>query len=328
MPVGILEIGAHVPDRVIGNGHISQWAEVPEEWVTERTGIKERRYASPDTATSDLAYEAVSELLSKRPGIEAEIGWLVVATATPDQPQPATAAVLQDRLGLDGAAAFDLNAVCSGFVYAVATGAGLLAANPAQRPYALVVGADKFSSVMDRSDRRTVSLFGDGAGAVLLGPVPDGYGIRASRLVSHGSLWPLIGVWAGGTRKPLTSRARRAGEHTLRMDGKAISRYMFSTLPEVIDDTLKESSLTLGEIDRFIFHQANTRLLEKVVAELGIDPVRVPTTAPEFGNTGAASIPLTLRAAHESRPIRRGERILVASVGGGMNAAAAVFIWH
>ncbi|MFC4472804.1 3-oxoacyl-ACP synthase III family protein [Streptomyces xiangluensis] len=326
--MGIIEVGSHVPETVVGNDLISQWSNVPEEWVRERTGIKERRYAAPGVMTSDLAYEAVSDLLRRSPGVERDIGWVVVATTTPDQPQPATAAALQGRLGLDGAAAFDVNAVCSGFVYGVAVGAGLLSSNPAQGRYALVVAADMFSSVMDRSDRRTVSLFGDGAGAVLLGAVPEGYGILASRLVSHGSLRSLVGVWAGGTGMPLTPEARQADEHRLQMDGKAISRYLLGTLPDVIDDTLKDSSLTLGEIDRFIFHQANVRLLEKLVAELGIDSDRVPLSAPEFGNTGAASVPVTLRMAHEQRPFQRGEKILLASVGGGMTTAATVFVWY
>ncbi|MFJ2828014.1 3-oxoacyl-ACP synthase III family protein [Streptomyces sp. NPDC087263] len=327
MAIGILEVGHYVPDRVVGNSDIADWADVPEEWVTERTGIRERRYAPPGTATSDLGHEAVRALLARRPVAGGDIGCLIVATATPDQPQPATAAVLQDRLGLDGAAAFDVNAVCSGFVYGVAVASGMLSAGSFTGPYALVVAADMFSSVMNRRDRRTVSLFGDGAGAALLGPVPEGYGIRASRLVSHGSLRSLVEVPAGGTRKPLTPQAYRAGEHLFRMDGRAVAQYAVKVLPEVVQDALTTAGIGLDDIDRFIFHQPNVRLLEKLTAELGIDPDRVQVTATEFGNTGAASVPITLRAAQEKRPFRRGERILLAAVGGGMTAAAVVLVW-
>jgi 3-oxoacyl-[acyl-carrier-protein] synthase-3 len=327
MPVGILEVGVHVPATVVGNARIGRWADVRQEWVAERTGIRERRYASAGEATSDLAVAAVRDLLARRPGAGRDVGWLIVATATPDQPQPATAAAVQDGLGMDAVAAFDLNAVCSGFVYGLTVGAGLLATQPAQGRYALLVGADMFSSVMNRRDRRTVSLFGDGAGAVLLGEVPEGYGLRASRLVSHGRLRSLVEVPAGGTRTPLTARARRAGRHLFRMDGRAVSDYALRVLPEVIGDALADSGLALGDIDRFVFHQPNVRLLEKLTAELGIDPDRVPITARELGNTGAASIPLTLDRTHRERPLRRGERVLLAALGGGMTAAAAVLVW-
>ncbi|MDA2806855.1 3-oxoacyl-ACP synthase III family protein [Nocardiopsis suaedae] len=328
MPIGILALGSHVPDETVENAQVGEWTGVPGEWFEERTGIRRRRYAPDGEATSDLALRAARDLLGRAQVTEREIGPLVVATATPDRPQPATAAVVQAGLGTEPGAAFDVNAVCSGFVYALESAAGLLAIRPSHGAYALVVGADKFSSVMDRGDRRTVGLFGDGAGAALLGTVPDGYGIRATRLVSHGSLHALVEVPAGGTRRPLTPEARRRGEHCFRMEGRSVREYLLGVLPEVVEETVKDAGLSIGDIDRFIFHQANPRLVEKVAAELGADPERVPMTGPEFGNTGAASIPVTLRYSQRQRPFRRGERILLAAVGGGMTAAGAVLVWY
>ncbi|MGS2591188.1 3-oxoacyl-ACP synthase III family protein [Streptomyces hebeiensis] len=328
MPIGILGVGFHVPETVVDNARISEWADIPEEWVERRTGIIERRYAPAGMATSDLAHEAVLDLLARNPGIERDIGLVIVATATPDQPQPATAVALQSGLGLEAAAAFDINAVCSGFLYGVTTAAALLASGPTHGTYALVVGADMFSTVMDRGDRRTVSLFGDGAGAALLGPVPEGYGIGASRMVAHGGLRRLVEVPAGGTRKPLTPEAWAAGEHLFKMDGRAVAAYALKVLPEVVGETLADCGLSVEDIDRFIFHQANVRLLERMTAEMKLDPDRVPMTAPAYGNTGAASIPITMRDAQLRRPFRRGERILLAAVGGGMTAAGTVLTWY
>ncbi|WP_026123436.1 3-oxoacyl-ACP synthase III family protein [Nocardiopsis chromatogenes] len=328
MPIGILALGSHVPEEAVDNAQVGEWAGVPEEWLEERTGIRRRRYAPAGEATSDLALHAARDLLERAQATEREIGPLVVATATPDRPQPATAAVVQAGLGTEPGAAFDVNAVCSGFVYALESAAGLLEVRPSHGSYALVIGADKYSSVMDRGDRRTVGLFGDGAGAALLGAVPEGYGIRATRLVSHGSLHALVEVPAGGTRRPLTPEARRRGEHFFRMEGRQVREYVLRVLPEIVEGTVQDAGLSIGDIDRFIFHQANARLIEKVAAELGADPARVPMTAPEFGNTGAASIPVTMRYSQRRQPFRRGERILLAAVGGGMSAAGAVLLWY
>lgn len=328
MPVGILSIGSHVPDRVVTNRDISAWAGVTEEWVAERTGVLERRYAEAGTATSDLALPAARQALEGAgPQMRERLAALVVATCTPDVPQPATAAILQHKLGLAALPAFDINAVCSGFLYGLTVGEGLLSSRH-RGAYVLLVGADMFSSIMNRGDRRTVSLFGDGAGAVLLGEVPEGYGVQAVRLVTDGEFHHYVGVEAGGTRTPLDERARTANEHLFHMDGRAVRDYALVTLDKLTGETLGDCGLRTDQVDRFVFHQANTRLLETFVAESGIDPERVVYTAPQFGNTAAASIPLTLHAAHRARPLRRGERVLLASVGGGMTAGAALLTWY
>ena len=322
MSIGILAMGAYVPDDVVDNDLIGAWADTTSEWIVDRTGVYERRYACDRTPTSVLAHRAVLDMLSEYPDALRDVAAIVLATSTPDQPQPSTALILQDLLGLSAVPAFDINAVCSGFVYAVVLGAALAKEVPTRR--VLVVGADKYSSIMDGRDRGTVSLFGDGAGAVVLGPVPDGYGVRASKLRADGQHRELVEVIAGGTRRPLDAHAREAGHHLFRMRGPAVRDYVLETLPALIKETLVEAGLDLNDIDRFILHQANPRLLEHLTRELGVDPGRVPLTAPLYGNTASASIPITLRKSQASRPLARGENLLIGAVGGSMTAGVAV----
>ncbi|MFH8433801.1 3-oxoacyl-ACP synthase III family protein [Streptomyces sp. NPDC018007] len=327
MAIGVISVGAHLPERIVDNREIAAWADVTEEWVAERTGILQRRYAAAGEATSDLALPAAREALDEAgPEAGERLAVLIVATCTPDHPQPSTAAIVQAGLGLPALPAFDVNAVCSGFLYALTVAKGLLDGQPGQ--YALVVGADLFSTLMDRGDRKTVSLFGDGAGAVVLGPVPEGYGIHGSTLLADGELHDYVKVEAGGTRTPLDERARAAGEHLFRMDGRAVREYAMTTLHKVVGQTLAECGARIEDVDRFVFHQANTRLLESFAAEAGIDPAKVALTAPTLGNTAAASVPLTLHHTHQDRPLERGERVLLASIGGGMTAAAALMTWY
>jgi len=327
MSIGILGTGIYLPDRVIDNCLVARWTGKPESWIEARTGIVERRDAVDGTTTSDLAHRAVDDLLDRVPGALTGLTAIVLATSTPDQPQPATAALLQDRLGIPAVPAFDLNSVCAGFLFALTVGAAL-GSTGAGTGRVLVVGADIYSTIMDRKDPTTVTLFGDGAGAVLLGPVPDGFGLHAQRLVTHGQLRDLVEVSAGGTRQPLDHVARDQGLHLFRMQGHAVRRYVLDVLPDLVHGVLGEAGMSLDSIDRVILHQANPRLLEALAADLGIDIDRVTLTAPRFGNTGAASVPITLRAADQAKPLQRGERILFAAVGGGMSAGAAVLTWY
>ncbi|MFI9646583.1 3-oxoacyl-ACP synthase III family protein [Streptomyces sp. NPDC052040] len=327
MAIGVISVGAHLPERVVTNREIAAWANVTEEWVAERTGILERRYAATGEATSDLALPAARAALREAGSQTRErLAALVVATCTPDHPQPSTAAIVQAGLGLPALPAFDVNAVCSGFLYALTLAKALLDGQPGQ--HALVVGADVFSTLMDRGDRKTVSLFGDGAGAVVLGPVPESYGIHASTLLANGELHDYVKVEAGGSRTPLDERARAAGEHRFRMDGRAVREYAMTTLHKVVGQTLADCGARIEDVDRFVLHQANTRLLESFAAEAGIDPGKVALTAPSLGNTAAASIPLTLHHTHHAHPLERGERVLMASIGGGMTAAATLMTWY
>jgi 3-oxoacyl-(acyl-carrier-protein) synthase III len=325
VPNGILSVNGFVPDRIIDNHTIARWAQIPEDWIEERTGIRERRYADARTATSDLAAEAAAPLVADA-GTRDAIGAMVVATTTPDQPQPATAVFVQEKLGLREVPAFDLNAVCSGFLYALSVADALLSAHPSWGN-ALVVAADKYSDIMDRSDRRTVSLFGDGAGAALIGPVPNGYGIRGIALLADGQAASYVRVPGGGSRHPVTMAAGE-DDYYFRMDGRAVREWALQYVPKTVDQALNDAGLELGQIDRVIFHQGNARLVATLADRLGIPESRVALTADLYGNTAAASIPLTLHNAHTASPIQRGENIMLASVGGGMTAGAAVLTWY
>ncbi|MBO3751464.1 beta-ketoacyl-ACP synthase 3 [Streptosporangiaceae bacterium NEAU-GS5] len=327
MAVGILGMGSYLPDRVVTNAEISRWTGVTEEWVVERTGIKERRYRTPGMVTSDMAAHAARRALDDGAAGADGLAALIVATCTPDVPQPATAAIVQNKLGIRSVPAFDVNAVCAGFVFSLAIAEGLLADRPPSAT-ALVVGADMFSTLMDRSDRRTVSLFGDAASAVLVGQVPDGYGIQALRLVTDGEYCEEIVVEAGGTRLPADAAARQEGRHLFRMNGPLVKDYVITTLRKLVVETLDACGLGLADVDRFVFHQANTRLLEALAADLGLEMARVPTTTWEYGNTAGASVPLTLHESHRRRPLRRGERVLLAAAGGGLCAGTALLTWY
>ncbi|MEV6603562.1 ketoacyl-ACP synthase III [Kutzneria sp. NPDC051319] len=308
--IGVLGTGGFVPSRVVDNTTVGQWCGVGEDWILERTGVRRRRYARPDQPTSELAIRAAAPLLTDPSRCEA-LRMVMLATSTPDRPQPATASAVQAGLGLSGVAACDLNAVCCGFLYGLVLTSALLAA---QGGTGLVIGADRYSSIMDRADRRTVTLFGDGAGAVLLGPVPDGYGIRGSSLVGHGELRELVRV----------PEDRRLFE----MQGRAVKEYALDLIPKVATEALTASGLALDDISRFVFHQGNVRMVEACAEAMGVGMDRVPLTAPVFGNTAAASLALTLHHADLERPFRRGEHILLAGVGGGMTAGAVVLTWH
>ncbi|OQD56245.1 3-oxoacyl-ACP synthase [Streptomyces phaeoluteigriseus] len=329
MPNGILRVAGHVPSRVVDNQRIGAWAATSEEWIEERTGVRERRYVDEESATSDLAAAAATQLLSPPHGAPyepSEIDALIVATTTPDQPQPATAVFVQAQLGLGTVPAFDLNAVCSGFLYALDVADAMLCAHRDWRNV-LVIGADTYSTIMDRTDRRTVSLFGDGAGAVLVGRVPDGYGIHATSLLADGTTTDHVRVEGGGSRRPAATLQDPAAHH-FRMNGRAVKDWAVQHVPKAVHQALDESGLHLDDIDRAVFHQGNLRLVHTLADTLGIDSRKVAVTADRYGNTAAASIPLTLSESHRAAPLNRGERVLMASVGGGMTAGAAVMTWY
>jgi len=328
MPVGVLGLGSYIPDRVVGNAEIGAWSSVTADWIAQRTGVAERRYAPDDSVTSDLAVHAAEQALGGRPGVRERLVALVFATCTPDVPQPATAAILQHKLGITTTPAFDVDAVCSGFLFSIAVADGLLSRRDRLGDHALVVGADMISRIVDRSDPRIVSLFGDGAGAMLLGFVPDGYGFLATRMITEGSLHGIVGVDAGGTRQPIDAAALERGDHLVHMDGRAVRDWVVPTLRNLVQATLDDNRLKVDDIDRFVFHQANGRMLEKFASDLGIAPDRMPSTVARYGNTGCASLPITLHDSHLRKPLRRGERILLAAAGAGLTAAATVLVWY
>jgi 3-oxoacyl-[acyl-carrier-protein] synthase-3 len=296
---------------------------VDAEWIERKTGIRSRRRAAADEATSDLAGHAASAALDAA-GLDAgELRFVVVATSTPDQPQPATACIVQDIVGARHAAAFDLNAVCSGFVFGLATASRLLA----DGGYGLVIGADVYSRILDPTDRRTAVLFGDGAGAAVLGPVPAGHGVLATRLVSDGARRGLIEVPAGGSRRPASAATLDAGEHYFRMVGRGVRDYVAEHVPPMLGELIGAAGLVPEGVDHFVPHQANGMMLADLAERAGLAG-QVRLTVRDYGNTGAASVPITLDETVRGLPgVRAGQAVLLAAFGGGMSMAAALLRW-
>ncbi|WP_329155392.1 ketoacyl-ACP synthase III [Streptomyces anulatus] len=322
--LGILGTGAYVPDRVVSNDDVGAAAGVDDAWIRRKTAIRERRWAAPGQATSDLAAAAGRAAL-RSAGITADqLSVIVVATSTPDRPQPPTAAYVQHGLGAAGAAAFDVNAVCSGSVFALAVAEGLLAGRGG---HALVIGADLYSRILNPADRRTVVLFGDGAGALVLGPAAQGPRVRHLALHTFGELAGLIEVPAGGSRLPGDRAALEAGLQYFAMDGREVRRFVSEQLPRLTKQFLHEAGVVPDDIGHFVPHQANGVLLDAVTADLGLPRATSHRTLAHYGNTGAASIPITLDTAARAGAFRPGDLILLAGFGGGMSAGLALVEW-
>ncbi|MFB7502308.1 3-oxoacyl-ACP synthase III family protein [Streptomyces broussonetiae] len=322
--VRILGTGAYVPARIVSNDEVGAPAGVDDAWITRKTAIRERRWAAPDEATSDLA-TAAARAAMKAAGITAEqLSVIAVATSTPDRPQPPTAAYVQQNLGASGTAAFDVNAVCSGTVFALsAVGSVILR----RGGHALVIGADVYSRILNPADRKTVILFGDGAGAMVLGPTTRGPVVRHVSLQTFGELSSLIRVPAGGSRDPLDRAGLDAGLQYFAMDGREVRRFVVEQLPQLVKGFLHEAGVEAADIGHFVPHQANGVMLDEVFADLQLPRATMHRTVTTYGNTGAASIPITLDAAARQGAFRPGELVLLAGFGGGMAASFALVEW-
>ncbi|MFI6639868.1 3-oxoacyl-ACP synthase III family protein [Streptomyces sp. NPDC050504] len=323
--VRILGTGAYVPERIVSNDEVAAAAGVDDAWITGKTGIRERRWAADGQATSDLATAAGRAALRSAGLTADDLSVIVVATSTPDRPQPPTAAYVQQRLGAGGAAAFDVNAVCSGAVFALSAAEGVLARTGG---HALVIGADVYSRILNRADRRTVILFGDGAGAVVLGASADhGPRVRHLALHSFGEHSDLIQVPAGGSRMPVDRTVLDAGLQYFTMDGRGVRDFVGDHLPQLVKGFLHECGVVPDDIGHFVPHQANGAMLDSVFAALELPQATMHRTVTHYANTGAASIPITLDAAARAGAFTAGDLILVAGFGGGMSAGFALVEW-
>lgn len=322
--IGILGTGSYLPDRVVTNDEVAGLAGVTDEWIVRKTGIRERRRAADREATSDLAAVAARRALAQADVPADQIHYIVLATSTPDHPQPATASIVQHLVGASNAAAFDINAVCAGFVYALAATERLLRADGG---HALVIGADIYSRILDYTDRKTAVLFGDGAGAAVLGPVPDGHGLLQAKLVSRGDQHDLISVPAGGSRLPSSIHTVAEGKHYFRMDGRAVRTFVKENLPAAVADLLRCSDTPASQIRHFVPHQANGVMINEIRPVLGCDDASLHLTLGQYGNTGAASVPTTLDDVNRRGLLERGDLMLLAGFGGGMSVGAALMRW-
>ena len=318
----VLGCGSYLPDRVLCNAELARTVDTSDEWIVQRTGIKERRIAAPGQVTSELAVAAARAALKSANVDPQSIDLIVVATSTPDNTFPAVAVSVQAALGLTKGAAFDLQAVCSGFIFALATVDGLLRTGTYKR--ALIIGAETFSRILDWNDRTTCVLFGDGAGALVLegqklNGVNSDRGILTTHLRSDGRHRTKLYVDGG------PSSTKTVGY--LRMEGRAVFKHAVAMITDVIEDAFKDVGITAGDIDWFVPHQANKRIIDDSAKKLGIASKKVVTTVDRHGNTSAASIPLALDVAVNDGRIKRGDLLLLEAMGGGFTWGSALVRW-
>lgn len=318
----VLGCGSYLPSRILTNAEMARKVDTSDEWIVQRTGIRERRIAAPDERTSDLALAAARAALAAGNVDPQSIDLIVLATSTPDNTFPATAVSVQAGLGINHGAAFDLQAVCSGFVFALTTADGLLKAGGFKR--ALVIGAETFSRLLDWGDRSTCVLFGDGAGAVVLDAVPQAgtcadRGILAAHLRSDGRHKDKLYVDGGPSSTGTTGH--------LRMEGREVFKHAVAMITDVVIDAFAETGFTAADVDWFVPHQANKRIIEGSAQKLGIAPEKIVITVDRHGNTSAASIPLALSVAVDDGRIKPGDLVLLEAMGGGFTWGAILLRW-
>ncbi len=323
----ILGTGAYAPERVLTNDKLSAMVETSDEWVLTRTGIRERRIAAPDEASSDMGVQAAQRALDDA-GLTADaIDLLIVATMTPDMPMPACACFVQHKLGVPShAACFDLNAACSGFIYALDTACAMLTSGRYQK--ALVIGVEKLSSVVNWQDRTTCVLFGDGAGAVVVGlsDEPD-RGLLGTRLGCDGESAELLCIPRGGSRSPSTCESIAEREHCIQMKGKEVFKLAVRGMDEAARDILEQHDLRADQISLVIPHQANLRIIEAISDYLELPMERFFVNVDRYGNTSAASIPIALDEARRNGRVKTGDLILLVAFGAGLTYGSALIRW-
>ncbi len=325
MNAGILGTGHSYPEGILTNADLEKIVETSDEWITSRTGIKQRRKAAPGEYTSQFAVRASHEAID-RAGIDPnEIDLILCATVTPDQILPSTACLIQAQLGANKAAAMDIVAACSGFLY------GLSIANPmigsGQIKYALVIGAELLTRYVDYTDRSTCILFGDGAGAAILGPVEEGRGILAARIRSDGRYEEQLYAPGGGTKGGFSAETIARGDHFFKMKGHEVFKVAVRSMSEISRGVLCEAGLKTDDIDLFIPHQANQRITDAVANALNVDESKVFSNIAKHGNTSSASIPIGLDECVETGRIKKDDVILMASFGGGFTWGAVAMRW-
>ena len=329
MGIRVSGIGGYVPTRTMTNLELAMAVDTSDEWIITKTGIRERRLAAPEQAPSDLGCQAALRCLAQAGVDKSAVDLLIVACATPDQSQPAVACLLQEKLGIAAGRcpAFDVNSVCAGFVFALNVAQGMMLTEPARYRNVLVVGTDTFSKIMNWKDRRTCVFFGDGAGAVLLSQA-DGDGRRFHfHLGSDGRGREFIAVPGGGTRLPASAEVLEKQLNKFVMNGPRVWEFAVSTVPATIRSLLGERGLVPADLDLLILHQSNLRMLEAIMKNLELPMTKTVTTVEDYGNTAAASIPLTLEKAWETGRLRAGARVMLCGFGGGLSWGAALIDW-
>ncbi|HZM05116.1 MAG TPA: beta-ketoacyl-ACP synthase III [Candidatus Saccharimonadales bacterium] len=321
----IIAVGSYVPERVLSNADVEKMVDTSDEWIISRTGIKERRIAAKHESTSDLAAKAALQALERAKITADQIDLIIVATITPDMPFPSTACLVQQKIGAVRAAAFDIEAACSGFIFALEIGQQFIMS----RTYdtVLVIGAEKLSSIINWTDRNTCVLFGDGAGAAILRNRPHAHGLLTACMGSDGNRANLLCMPGGGSSCPPTHESVAAGLHYLRMDGKETFKYAITAMQTAAEEVLKRCELEISQIDCIIPHQANLRIIDAVAERLGAKPEQVFVNVHKYGNTSAASVAIALDDAVQSGRVKAGDLVLLIVFGAGLTWGAAVIEW-
>jgi 3-oxoacyl-[acyl-carrier-protein] synthase III len=323
--VGILSLGAYVPPRVLTNFDLEQIVETSDEWIRTRSGISERHIAAPEMATTDLALPAAQQALARAGLTAEELDLIIVCTITPDYIEPSAACVLQAKLGATKAAAFDLNAACTGFIYGLTVATSLI--RTGQFHNALVVGAEVLSKITDYTDRGTCVLLGDGAGAAVLGAVPEGRGFLSSYLRADGTGAELLFVAAGGSKLPASEETVRDRKHFIYMNGSEVFKFAVRAMEEALNTALEQAGLTTAELKLVVPHQANIRIIEAASRRLSIPDECWVVNLQKYGNTSAASIPMALNEAWEAGRLHEGDVVALVGFGGGLTWGCTIFRW-
>ncbi len=321
----IISVGAYVPERVLTNEELSRMVDTSDEWIVTRTGIRERHVAAPGQATSDLAAEAARQALTRAAIPAEQVDLIITATVTPDMPFPSTSCLVQEKIGARRAAAFDIEAACSGFIYALEIGQQFIMS----RSYdtVLVIGAEKLTGIVDWTDRNTCVLFGDGAGAAVLQNRPGSHGLLTVCMGADGSKGNVLCVPAGGSLVPASAASVGGRQHFIRMDGKETFKNAVQAMHAAAKEALARCELDISQIALVIPHQANLRIIDAVGERLGARPEQVFKNLDRFGNTSAASVAIALDEAVSTGRVRRGDLILLVVFGAGFTWGAAVIEW-
>jgi len=321
----IAGVGSYVPERVLTNAELEKMVDTTDEWITSRTGIKERRLAAPDQYTSDLATQAALRAMESAGVTPMEIDLILVATITPDMPFPSTAALVQQRIGARRAAAFDLEAACSGFIFALEVAQQFIMS----RTYdtVLVIGAEKLSSIVDWQDRNTCVLFGDGAGAAVLRNREHSHGLLTAVMGTDGSKSDLLFMAGGGSRCPATAESVATRQHYLRMEGKETFKSAVQAMQTAAEEAMRRCDIDISRIKCLIPHQANLRIINAVGERLGAKPEQLFVNLHKYGNTSAASVAIALDEAVRSGRVQQGDLMLLVVFGAGLTWGAAVIEW-
>ena len=320
--VGIIGLGAYVPPNEMSNEDWMKYVDTSDEWITTKTGMKKRRIAEPNVSTSDLAVEACKQAIKNANLLPEDIDLIILATSSPDVPLSSTAGIIQHKLGCVDCAAFDVNAVCAGWVHALDIGSRFVGTDGYQN--VLVVGSEIYSRILNWNDRATCVLFGDGAGAAVLSEVESGKGILGTWLMSDGSGSSVIEIPAGGVRTPFNSDNFKDGQQYFHMDGRAVWDFAIEAFPQAVRNALSKAGKEIEDIDLIIPHQANINIIQTGMEKLGLDMDKTFTNLHKYGNTAGASVPIAMHEAMEKGLINEGDLVVTAAFGGGLAWGANV----